>query len=183
MNHELIPLVTMPTIPMSFSCQLRRGGTGWIYKHDVFYVVVDREPICAGQAMQMMMQRTKTIPPCAMNYLYAASLFYRKSRNPHGPSARPIYIAALEHAVHSCEYEPQGVWSRFTGSAPSPKTVFLGLFHATGRINLGKRTNDFTDSSACSLLLTTAASKVGLGESDFELSGSASQGPECPSIQ
>lgn len=183
MNHELISVLALPTLPISYSSLRRRGGAGWIYAHDIYCVVVDRAPLTSLQMMHVINSGSDRIPPSEMNYTYAATLLYRKSTNPHGPSARPIYVAALEHTAFSCEYEPLGIWGRLTRKSPRPKTVFLGVFHAGGRYNLGAHENNFTDSSACSLLLSTAASQVGLEARHFRACGSASQGPNCAAMQ
>jgi hypothetical protein len=176
-------LIDFPTLPIAYSSHGRRGGAGWLFAHDIDCVVVDRELICVLQKLQMLGVNSTSIPPSDMNYLYAASLLFRKSMNPHGPSARPIHVAALEHAALSCEYEPRGFWGALTGKAHRPKTAFLGVFHAAGRYNLGPHANDFTDSSACALLLNTVASQVGLEAHHFCPCGNAAQGSACPAIE
>lgn len=180
MKHELIAHLQAPSVPMAFSSVLRPGTEGWIYRSDQFVIVVEEQPICAMQSMQMMTSGSRQIPDCDMHYLAAASVFYRKSCNPHGPSSRPIFVVALEHSHFSTEYEPIGFFGKLRGSKPRPKSVFVGVFAADGRRNLGSRTNDFTRESAKEFLLGLGASTVGLPTRDFAPSGSVRQGPQTP---
>ena len=73
-----------------------------------------------------------------------------------------------------------GLWDHWVPGANKTSEALIKEWAAKEKVDV---TIDYITSQGNKLLLTTAASKVGLGESDFELSGSASQGPECPSIQ
>jgi hypothetical protein len=183
MKYELIAHIRAPSVPMAFSSVLRAGTEGWIYRSDRFVIVVEEQPICAMQSMQMMSSGSRQIPDCDMHYVAAASVFYRKSCNPHGPSFRPIFVVALEHSPFSTEYEPIGFLRKLFGSKPKPKWVFVGVFAADGRSNLGSRPNDFTRASAKEFLLELGASKVGLTAQDFAPSGTVRQGPNAAVLE
>jgi hypothetical protein len=169
MTYELISMSEMPTIPMPQSSALTPGAIGRIYVSDDFAVIVEENPICAYQAMEMMARNSRTPSKADMLYLAAASVFYRKSRNPHGPSSRPIAVVALEHSHFSTEYEVPGFFARLFGAKARPKSVFVGCFLEGRRMNLGMRDNDFTREGALDFLLERAAAQVNLQPSDFVL--------------
>jgi len=181
MPHELIALSTMPTIPMAYSSKATRGAGLWMYYSDDYYSVIDEQPISMEQSMKLV-ATGKLDRNYDMQYLFAASLFYRPSRNPHGPSKRPIFVAALEHSPFSCEYEKPGCLGGILGMKRKPKTVFLGLFTASGHENFGERPNRFTVDNARAVLLETVSARVGLNASDFKPCANPSRGPECPEI-
>jgi len=180
-QHELISLLSTPTLPVAYSSRVLRRGL-WMYHAEDYYAVIDQEPICMEQSMQLM-SMGRLDRNYDMQYLYAASLFYKASRNPHGPSKRPIFVAALEHSRFSCQYEGPGLLGRLLGKRPRPTSVFLGMFTATGHENFGQHANRFTDDSAKSLLLDTVAGRVGLKPADFRPCADSSKGPECPEIR
>lgn len=69
-----------------------------------------------------------------MEYPYAMTVFYRKDRNPHGPSSRPILVATLEVMDYAAAAKKMGVQGiDMGGYAP----VVQGLFTAKHRMNLG----------------------------------------------
>ena len=96
MEHPLISLLDTPTLPVAFSSRNRhRNPKGCILANDEFYVVFESYPLVVKQMAQLMSEQRFDLIP--IEYLYAASVFYRKSRNPHGPSSRPIYAFCLEY--------------------------------------------------------------------------------------
>jgi hypothetical protein len=169
MTYELISLLETPTLPMAQSSARTKSAIGRIYTSDDFAVIVEENPICVFQAMEMMAQRSRTPPASDMQYLAAASVFYRKSKNPHGPSGRPIVVVALEHSPFSTEYDNPGFFARMFGARPRPKTLFVGCFLAGCRMNFGMRENDFSREAALDFLLEKAAEQVKLRASDFSL--------------
>lgn len=181
MPHELISFISTPTLPAAYSSRLTRGACLWMFHADEFYAVIDQQPICVEQSMQLM-ATGKFNRDYDMQYVYAASLYYRPSRNPHGPSKRPIYVAALEHCRFSCEYEQPGFFGRIMGAKPRPLSVFLGLFTANGHENFGVRDNQFTHESARTVLLEVLAPRVRLAPSDFKPCADSAKGPDCPEI-
>ena len=120
--------------------------------------------------------------PLPIEYLYAASVFYRKSRNPHGPSSRPIYAFCLEYTEFTCAMKPQGLWDSLSGKPKEPAEVFLAYFQGRGRINMGLFPNHFTDASALELLMTGICEQLGVARGKFREIGPLSLGPDCPQI-
>jgi hypothetical protein len=182
MIYELISILSVPSIPMTFSSHQRANAASWIFYNDTFAIVIEEAPLCVEQTVKMMKSGSRKIPPCIMQYQAAASVFYRKSRNPHGPSGRPIFVAALEHTQFTTEYEPIGFIAKLLGRRPRPLQVFVGVFHAEGRRNHGSRPNDFTSESARDFLLETAANQIGLRANDFVKAESAARGPASPEM-
>jgi hypothetical protein len=183
MSHQPISLTDNPTLPMAFSSRLRKGAQGWIYCSDQFAIVIEETPITVGQAAQMMAAKTRTIPESAMQYTAAASVFYRRSKNPIGPSRLPIAVVALEHMRFSTPYEQVGCLGRLMGVQPRPLEVFVGVWTASGRNNLGAIPNVLTREAQRGLLLAKATEIVGIGADCLRLAGDTSRGPDCDAMQ
>ena len=181
MAHELISLMDTPTLPVAFSSRTR-GGTprGRLLASDDFYVVFEHRPLTVLQMAKLVTE--KTIPQIPLEYLYAASVFYRKSRNPHGPSSRPILAFCLEYTEFTCAMKPRGFWAGLTGAAKEPAEVFSAVFFPRGRANMGTVPNDFTDESAKEFLVGEACQRLKLPRGAFRDVGPITLGPECPAI-
>jgi len=181
MPHELISLMNMPTLPVAFSSKLRNHPPrGCILANDEFYVVFESHPLVVQQMAQLMSQ--KRFDEVPIKYLYAASVFYRKSRNPHGPSSRPIFTYCLEYTEFTCAMKPQGFWAGLTGEPKEPAEVFSAVFFGSGRMNMGKMPNNFTDASALEHLMGSACERLGVARRSFHEVGPLSLGADCPQI-
>lgn len=181
MKHPLISLLDTPTLPVAFSSRQRhRNPKGSIQANEDFYVVFESYPLVVKQMAQLMSEQR--FDPLPIEYLYAASVFYRKSRNPHGPSSRPIYAFCLEYTEFTCAMKPQGLWDSLSGKPKEPAEVFLAYFQGRGRINMGLFPNHFTDASALELLMTGICEQLGVARGKFREIGPLSLGPDCPKI-
>ena len=181
MTHELISLMNSPTLPVAFSSRMRGGAPrGCLLAGDEFYVVFEHRPLTVLQMTKVATEQT--IPEVPIHYLYAASVFYRKSRNPHGPSARPIFAFCLEYTEFTCAMKPQGFWAKLIGLAKEPAEVFSAVFYARGRANMGTVPNNFTDESAKEFLVGEACQRLKLPRGTFRDVGPITLGPECPAI-
>lgn len=137
-------------------------------------VLAVKEAMSAGKAVRF--------PPSGIEYLYATSLYYRESRNPHGPSHRPIFAFCLEYSELSCGIAPETEADIKAGRPKVPTQVFVAYFHGKGRNNAGLVRNDFTDESAFDLLLASACAVLGLTRDDFRQLGTLAYGHESPEI-
>jgi hypothetical protein len=181
MSHALISLMDSPTMPVAWSGHLKSGQKrGCILASDEFYVVFEFKPITVMQMTGVMTQRT--LPNSPIQYLYAASVFYRKSRNPHGPSSRPIYVYCLEYSEFTCRMKSQGFWASLSGEAREPAEVFSAHFFSGGRANMGQIPNNFTDDSALEFLMARACERLNVGRHQFTLVGPLTLGPDCAAI-
>lgn len=181
MKHPLISLLDTPALPVAFSSRQRhRNPKGSIQANEDFYVVFESYPLVVKQMAQLMSEQR--FDPLPIEYLYAASVFYRKSRNPHGPSSRPIYAFCLEYTEFTCAMKPQGLWDSLSGKPKEPAEVFLAYFQGRGRINMGLFPNHFTDASALELLMTGICEQLGVARGKFREIGPLSLGPDCPQI-
>ena len=181
MAHPLISLLDMPSLPVAFTSKLRnREPKGCILANDEFYIVFESHPLVVKQMAQLMSE--KRFDQVPIEYLYAASVFYRKSRNPHGPSSRPIYVFCLEYTEFTCAMKSQGFWDTLSGKPKEPAEVFDAVFLGNGRMNMGKVPNHFTDASALEHLLRSACAKLGVPRSSFREIGPLSLGADCPQI-
>lgn len=183
MPHELISLLNNPTMPAAFSSRARNDvPRGCIIANQEFYLVFERRPFTVRQMTKLSTE--KSIPSTPLEYLYTASLFYRKSRNPHYRSARPIAVFCLEYTESTCAMRPRGFWKRLIGAENEPAEVFSAVFTARRRLNMGKIPNDFTDKTALNFLFNQMCEQfLAPGEiGGFRLVGPVELGPDCPDI-
>lgn len=181
MEHPLISLLDMPSLPVAFTSKLRnRDPKGCILANDEFYVVFESYPLVVKQMAELMAQ--KRFEPVPIEYLYAASVFYRKSRNPHGPSSRPIYVFCLEYTEFTCAMKSQGLWDTLSGKSKEPAEVYDAYFQGRGRVNMGKVPNHFTEASALEHLMSGVCQRLSVARSSFREIGPLSLGPDCPQI-
>jgi hypothetical protein len=181
MSHPLINLMDLPSLPVAFTSRIRQRGTGGcILVSDEFYVVFESYPLVVRQMAQLMSEKRYDLVP--IEYLYAASVFYRKSRNPHGPSSRPIYVFCLEYTEFTCAMKSPGFWDSLSGKPNEPAEVFDAVFFGNGRINMGKIPNHFTEASALDHLMRSACAKLGVERSSFREIGPLTLGADCPQI-
>ena len=187
--HELIKITEWGTLPVAYSSYHHRGGLaqrGRVLVSQDYYLVFEPRPCTVNQVLAV----TKVIPgaedgklpPSGIEYLYTASVYYRKSRNPHGPSHRPIFAFCLEYSEFSCEMLPQTEAEIKAGKPKVPTQVFVAYFHGKGRNNAGLVRNDFTDDSAFDLLMASACMVLGLTRDDFRHLGTLAYGHNSPEL-
>lgn len=128
--HELISLTQWPSMPAPLSST--QPGEAWIWGDYVFVLQVQSQTVA-----QVMEQIAGKAQPSAspMDYPYSVTVYYRKDRNPHGPSSRPVLVAGLER-VNLVGIE--GL--RAKGMVPpgdETYPIMIGVFSATQRRNLG----------------------------------------------
>lgn len=184
MSHELISLINNPTMPAAFSSRARNDTPrGCIIANQEFFLVFERRPYAVIQMTGRVTGKSVTSMP--IEYLYAASLFYRKSRNPHYRSARPIFAFCLEYTEMTCAMRPRGLWDRIIGAESEPAEVFSTIFTARARLNMGKVPNDFTDKTALEFLFHQMCDHLSLAPEEiggFRLVGPVELGPDCPGV-
>jgi hypothetical protein len=187
--HELIKLTEWGTLPLAYSSYHHRGELaqrGRVLVSQDYYLVFEPRPCTVNQVLvvkeAMMEGKRVPLPPSGIEYLYTASVYYRKSRNPHGPSHRPIFAFCLEYSEISCEMLPQTEAEIKAGKPKVPTHVFVAYFHGKGRNNAGLVRNDFTDDSAFDLLTASACTVLGLTRDDFHHLGTLSHGHDSPEL-
>lgn len=183
MNHQPLSLTDNPTMPMAFSSKLRQQCQGWIFSSARYAIVIDEQPVTVVQAAQMMASQSRVVPDSPIQYTAAASVFYRASANPNGPSRIPIAAVALEHSAFTTTYESVGLWGRLAGRRPRPLEVFVGVWHGDCRMNHGTIPNPMTPEASQALLIAKAAEVIGEDARSFRIAGTASQGPDCDAMR
>lgn len=180
MEHPLISLMDTPSLPVAFTSKLRnRDPKGCILANDEFYVVFESYPLVVKQMAQLMSEKRFDLIP--IEYLYAASVFYRKSRNPRPILAANLYVLPRVYRIHLRD-EIARPWDSISGKAKEPAEVFFAYFQGSGRVNLGKIPNDFTDASALECLMVGVCERLGVARRSFREIGPLSLGAECPQI-
>ena len=119
-------------------------GESWIWGD--FVLIFQKKPAtCQTIISEMVSKMSKSRSPVretpsTMEYPYALVAYYKKHRNPHGPSSQPILCTAIERADYDAlrsvlGNEPSG----FSEDLPRGKGhLMVGVFKATGRFNLGE---------------------------------------------
>jgi hypothetical protein len=141
MTHELISLTDWPTMPWPLHSE--DEGEAWIWSD--FVLILQKNPdLCEKLIEQMRSLIGKGDPsrqkiPALMEYPYAVMVYYKKHKNPHGPSSSPILCAGIERANYDA-----GRMLQKMKNAPIPDFVphgkgplMVGLFRAKDRKNLG----------------------------------------------
>lgn len=188
MHHPINP-AEWGTLPVAYSSCRHRGGLtqrGRVLASRDYYLVFEPRPCTVNQVLAVteavMMGMKARLPGSGIEYLYAASVFYRKSRNPHGPSLQPIFAFCLEYSLLSCRMRPQTEAEIKAGKEKSPTQVFVAYFHGKGRNNVGVVPNDFTDDSAFDLLMASACTMLGIPREEFRLIGSLAYGHDSAEL-
>ena len=140
MQPDLISLTEFPTMPALFSSD--SPGEAWVWG-DFFATLQTRPKLIIEAVNQVTGQKPSRLPP--LEYPFAMSVFYRKDKNPHGPSSRPVLVATLE---------------RMTLSPPTP--IVRGCFKAGIRMNQGTFEEELTQDNARRALLAAVRQSLGL---------------------
>lgn len=73
-----------------------------------------------------------------LDYPFAVTVYYRKDRNPHGPSSQPILVVGLEQMDYAKVMAKMGMDSGELASIPSGLgPPVLGVFTASSHLNMG----------------------------------------------
>ena len=150
MPHNLIEMTNWPSMPAPWSSV--DPGEAWVWGD--YVALFQSKPISVAE-MTAKMTGQKGIGASPMQYPFAMTVFYRKDRNPHGPSSRPVLVATLERMNYAAAAKMFGAQGIDFSSMPSSDNapVFQGLFTAETRSNLGYFHGELTRDSARSHFL------------------------------
>jgi len=157
MTQELIELTKWPSMPAPWSSI--DPSEAWVWGD--YVALLQTKPILVAEMMAKMTgQKGIGVPP--MQYPFAMTVFYRKDRNPHGPSSRPVLVATLERMDYAAVAKMMGgidlSGMGLSGDAP----VVQGLFTAELRLNLGDFQGDLNRDSARRYFLNLIGSHLSL---------------------
>lgn len=130
MVQKLIELTKWLTLPAPFSSV--DAGEAWVWGD--FFAVLQKQPKLVGETLAALTGKVGGMPK-TMEYPFAMSVFYHKSRNPHGPSSRPILVIGLERADYSAAAKLMGMEMPELGQSSAP--IMVGVFTADCHLNLG----------------------------------------------
>lgn len=145
--HALIDFTAFPSMPGLF--QSRGPGEAWLWG-DCF-AILQTNPDTVAKSMQRLLNIPDSQLP-AMLYPFAMTVYYKKSKNPHGPSNRPILSVTLEQMDTSKAAAQLGLNAAalrdmgLSGGEEAP--VYSGVFAAGSRVNLGMFTQPVTVDNA-----------------------------------
>jgi hypothetical protein len=161
-NYALISLLEDATLPVTWSSASRgKAGFEILTSGDLFAVFEDY-PLNVRQCAAQI--NGDSVEEAIFKHPYALSVFYRKSRNPHGPSSRPIFIATYEYTEMTCRMKRPGFFGLLTGEKAQPLEVHMIGNSTAGRRNAGCFPFDFTKSAAQKRLADFASESLGLSE-------------------
>jgi hypothetical protein len=109
-------------------------GEAWIWGD--FVLILQIQPKIVAQAMHQI-TRTSQPPISPFDYPCAVSAYYRKDRNPHGPSSRPILVACLEKSNRSADAAMRAKGFNPPSYGPQGPPTMIGLFSSSGHENHG----------------------------------------------
>ncbi len=132
--HDLIALQQWPTMPAPLSSS--QPGEAWVWGDYVLTLQVFPKKIADALHQLTKTPQTAKSP---IDYPFAVTTYYKKDRNPHGPSSRPILAVCLEkmnNAAAAALLRAQGINPSELGMDGDSPYV-LGMFTASNRFNLG----------------------------------------------
>jgi hypothetical protein len=157
MAFPLINVINSPLLPSPM--QSKDSGEAWLWGD--FFAVLQKEPLTIAQSMQAM--TSKAVAKSPMDYPFAMTVFYNKSKNPHGPSSRPVLCVTLEQTNLA------GLAAMLGGSQQIPNIdgqpampIMLGVFTGSGRRNLGRYNGPLSADAVRSLFFSTIRQQLGL---------------------
>ncbi len=157
MPQELIELTKWPSMPAPWSSI--DPGEAWVWGD--YVVLLQTKPIIVAEMMAKMIGQ-KGIGVSPMQYPFAMTVFYRKDRNPHGPSSRPVLVATLEQMDYAAAAKMMGADGIDISDMGRDAHIVLGLFTAELRLNLGNFQGDMNRDSARRYLLNLIGSHLSL---------------------
>lgn len=134
-TYPLLSMTEDPTHPLAFSSLKNGSSSVDILASGDLFAVFEENPVCLLNAMEAMSGRSRT--DTMFEHPYSLSVFYRKSRNPHGPSSRPIFIATFEFSPMTCGTTGGGLLGNLFGNPRRPAEAFMIGNTPRGRINKG----------------------------------------------
>jgi hypothetical protein len=142
MSHQLIGITTWPSMPAPFDSE--DDGEAWIWGD--YVALLQKNPrTCNAVMIEMMNHISKNSEklssrPSAMEYPYAMIVFYKKHRNPHGPSSQPILCVGIERANYGSLKTMLGDFSGGIEGLPADGKgpMMVGVFTSENRLNLGE---------------------------------------------
>lgn len=159
--HTLLSLTKEPSMPASFTGSLHQQNRGQIWVAEDFFVVFEARPLTIKQA-QALIEGAIEVPRSFILHEYSASAFYRLSRNPHGPSKRPIFVVSIE-------------------KSPLSSDSFLNAYMADGRHNLGVIKQFSDEQEVCKLLLDGIKHQLKIQE-EFVFVGTSDEQWDSPAV-
>jgi hypothetical protein len=119
-------------------------GEAWIWGD--YVALLQKSPrTCNAVMIEMMNQiskKSEQLPshPSAMEYPYAMIVFYKKHRNPHGPSSQPILCVGIERANYGAFKKMLGDFSDGIEGLPTDGKgpMMVGVFTSENRTNFGE---------------------------------------------
>lgn len=142
MKKNLISLTQYPTMP--FPWDSIDAGESWVWGD--YVLIIQTEPIQVSEGLAKISGQTNPVEIAPIKYPFVMTVFYRKDKNPHGPSSRPILVATLEIVDYAATLDMMGV-----KGVEVPKeytSVVKGLFTAESRLNLGEFLDELSRDSA-----------------------------------
>jgi hypothetical protein len=126
----------------------------------------------------------KGIQPMPVDTLYSASIYYRKSKNPRGPSSLPIHVFGMTFINHELAMKPRGLWGKLTGKPFEPEKLALMHYSSGNMTSLGSFDNDFDAISAYKLMIVKACEELVLHRNEFRYLGTLKEfGPDSLALQ
>lgn len=140
MSYELISLMQWPSMPAPWSSS--DSGEAWVWGD--YVMLLQTKPMLVAKMLSKVTGNISN-QKSPLSYLFAMTVFYRKDRNPHGPSGRPVLVATLEQMDYSVEAVGVDLSEILSGGGAP---IVKGLFDAKTRSNLGNFTEVLTRDSA-----------------------------------
>ena len=155
---------------------------GELYVSDIFYVVCEKRPLCLTQIASI--SAGKGIDPALIDTLYSASVYYKKSLNPIGPSSLPIHVFSMAFTNTELSMKPRGLWAKITGKPFEPEMVMLMHYSADGVKIVGSLDNDFDRQTAYKTMIFKVCEELVMHRNEFKHLGNLKDfGPDSPAIQ
>jgi len=164
MKHGLISPTTWPSMPAPMDSE--DDGEAWIW--DDYVLVLQKNPTnCETVLARVRANLSSKQPPAAkaplpIEYPYALVAYYKKHKNPHGPSSQIILCVAIECVDYSALPREMHDLARSQGETlPTGKgPLMIGMFKADGRSNLGLFEGFLTRDSAREKLFWIAGEQL-----------------------
>lgn len=118
-------------------------GEAWIWGD--FVAILQKNPRTCESLLEQISARNAGKKPSAlpshMEYPYAMMVYYKRHRNPHGPSSRPVMCVGIEQMNFGALKNMLGdSFDQFAKGMPThgKGPLVLGVFKAEERYNLGE---------------------------------------------
>ena len=166
MAYEVIELMESPSMPTPFSST--DPGEAWVW--DDFVIILQTNPTILAETLSKMTNQ-KGINTHHLKYPYAMTVFYRKDRNPHGPSLRPILVATLEQMDYAAVAEMMDLQDFDVNSLgmQGEAQIVQGLFTAGGHFHLGNFEGTVTLNKVRSYFLNLIKSRLSLEDEPVKI--------------